>query len=342
MIEIPKGKKDRQSLLEFAARLKIIDEETGFKVSARGWAYQLEALAGLRKGDFNRVEKLINWMRKKGYLPIDFTAQDPGRTWDGVEVPTTSSPVEWLGEWLEGALKAYDTYTPNWWEGEEYYLQILVEKIDLKTLFEPICEEYHIPISTGKGWSDINQRAQMARRFKRAERRGQTCVLLYCGDFDPFGLKIGETLTKNLEDIQEGYYEGGARLWNPSALIFDRFGLNQEFIEENNLSWIENLETASGRNLADPNHRFYHLPEIQRWLDEIGERKVEANALVIAPEAGRALCRRAIEAWLGEDALERFQGKREGIKREIEEFNQTSGVLEAIQEAIDLIEGGTG
>ncbi len=339
-IEIP-TRKDRQGLLEFAARLKIVNEETGFKVSARGWAYQLEVLADLPKGDFDKVEKLINWMRKKGYLPIDFTAQDPGRKWDGVEIPTTSSPVEWLGEWLEGALKAYETYTPNWWEGEKYYLQVLVEKIDLKTLFEPITREYHIPISTASGWSDINQRAQMARRFKRAEERGQICVLLYCGDFDPFGVKIGDTLAKNLEDIQEGYYEGGGKLWNPSALIFDRFGLNQEFIEENELSWIENLETSSGLSLADPSHRFHHLPEVQTWLSEIGERKVEANALVVAPEAGRDLCRKAIEAWLGKDALERFKRKRGKIKTEIEKFDETVGVLEVIQEAIDLIEGNS-
>ncbi|GAH62519.1 unnamed protein product, partial [marine sediment metagenome] len=67
---------------------------------------------------------------------------------------------------LEFALNAGDYYTPDWWEGEQYYIQMLVEKIDLKTLFEPMCRKFHIPIATGSGWQSMRQRAEYGRRFK--------------------------------------------------------------------------------------------------------------------------------------------------------------------------------
>jgi hypothetical protein len=41
---------------------------------------------------------------------------------------------------------------------------------------------------------------------------------------------------------------------------------------------------------------------VQDYLSEYGPRKVEANALVVAPDAGRALCRDAILRWLQDES----------------------------------------
>ena len=56
----------------------------------------------------------------------------------------------------------------------------------------------------------------------------------------------------------------------------------------------ENLITSSGGRLDDPKHPDHGKDYVQRYLDEYGARKVEANALVVRPEAGRELCREAI------------------------------------------------
>ena len=71
---------------------------------------------------------------------------------------------------------------------------MFVEKIDLKSLFEPICKRYHIPLTNARGWSDIHSRAAMMKRFTEWENKGKQCVLLYCGDHDPGGLNISETI----------------------------------------------------------------------------------------------------------------------------------------------------
>ena len=70
--------------------------------------------------------------------------------------------------------------------------------------------------------------------------------------------------------------------------------LYSDFIEANGLTWIDNLETSRGKSLADPKHPDHFRPYVQSYLKRFGARKVEANALVARPEAGRELCRQAI------------------------------------------------
>ena len=47
------------------------------------------------------------------------------------------------------------------------------------------------------------------RRFKRHEAEGRQCVLLLCGDHDPGGLNITDTMRKNLADLSNA--RGGNR-----------------------------------------------------------------------------------------------------------------------------------
>lgn len=334
---IPESKRDKEGMRRFAEALEIIDKNTGFKVSSRGWCYQLENMGVLRKGDFDKVQDMINWMRKKGYLQVDFTAEDTARYWSEVHKPEEDDPALFMAKKLSWALDLVDDWTPIWWEDEEYYLQMMVEKKDLKTLFQPLCRRYHIPITNAKGWSDINQRARMMQRFKEAEERGSIPVLLYCGDYDPFGVVISDRLKTNLGQLSKAK---GVE-WEPENLIVDRFGLNQDFIEDLGLSWIENLETGSGKSLADPAHKNHDHPAVQRWLREVGERKVEANALVVYPEEGRKLCEDSILEWLGEGVLERFEERAEEHRKPVDavlrKIDKQVGFRGAIIEALGVM-----
>jgi len=341
-LKLPSGRGmiREQGLIEFALTLESIGSQVGFKISARGWCYQLESLRVINKDQFNLVENVINECRDKGYLPIDFVAEEEARKFSGVEKPEDESPVRYMRRYLEGARNCQEWYCPDWWDGEEYYIQMVVEKIDLKTLFEPVCEKYHIPIATSKGWSSKLQRAEYARRFKEAGDRGLKCVLLYCGDHDPDGLRISDFLKKNLYDLRNIMWSDGTEGYDPRNLIIDRFGLNFDFIEANNLTWIDNLITASGKNLASPTHPNYHLPYVQDYLAEYGARKCEANAIVPIPDIARALCRESIERYLGADALDRFEAKRQRIRDELSDFRERTGLDEAIKTAIRLIDEG--
>lgn len=105
-------------------------------------------------------------------LPVDFTAEEDARKFHGVEEPSSGDVSNTLAWMLRDVLDGSRYFTPDWWEGEEYYIQMVVEKIDLVTLFTPITSKYHIPIANSKGWSSILQRAEYSRRFKEAEEKG--------------------------------------------------------------------------------------------------------------------------------------------------------------------------
>ena len=309
-----------------------------FEMSSRGWCYYLEPL-GLRKGSFDTAQDTINECRKKGringFLDIDFVLEDNGRRFQGVEKPEVIDPVSYYVESLKQVVDSEDWYTPDWWEGEKYYIQMMVEKVDLISLFKPICEEYHIPIANAKGWSDLYMKGDAAKRFRAAEENGLTPVLLYCGDFDPYGLKISEKIPKLFREIE------GATQWDPSNLIVDRFGLNYDFITAHDLTWIDNLESGSGKDmLRSTNSAVKSI--VADFLRESHGRagKVEANAIVKDYEAGRSLARSSIEKYLGTGSRERFTEKKSAAVVKVQEFKKKYGLSKIFGKIFNDIDGG--
>src|SRR5262249_61730241 len=126
--------------------------------------------------------------------------------------------------------------------------------------------------------------------MRKRVAEGQRCVLLYCGDHDPAGLNISKSLRKNLSEL----LTHAEWLELMDHIKIDRFGLNADFIEKHNLTWIENLKTGSGGDLADPRHKDHNCEYVQNYIARYGARKVQANALVVRPQARRKLCRGTI------------------------------------------------
>lgn len=319
----------------FVNVLLEIQSRIGFTVSSRGWAYLMEQAGYINKSQFDKVEDAINRCRKNGLLPVDFVAEEDSRAFQGIIKPSTGTVKDTLKWMLSDVLDGSRYFIPDYWEGEEYYIQVVVEKIDLKTLFEPVCKEYNIPIANSKGWSSILQRAEYARRFKEAEDRGLQCVLLYGGDFDPDGLRISDTIRNNLFQIQDVRWSDMTFGYEPHDLIIDRFCLSYEFIRENRFTWIDNLITGTGKNLASPSHKNFEMPYVQDYLRQYGKRKCEANVLVTEPEKARTLMRQTIEHYLGGDARIRFQDKRVAIDREYKNELETSKLSNNIEKYLE-------
>jgi hypothetical protein len=289
-------------LERFCAQILKIRSRLDFRVGTRGWCYILEGERIIDKGEFAEAERLITNCRKSGALPLDICAEDGKRAPDGIEDLDDPDPEIEAAGIMAYIDRAHLHYMPeSFWADLDFYVEIAVEKADLKSLFAEVAEEFHVIIQNVGGWADINVRAGMMRRFFEWERRGKVSVLLYCGDHDPGGLQISGFLRSNLEEL------AGAVGWSPHYLGIDRFGLDYAFIERNGLIWIDNLETGSGRSLADPAHPDHKKPYVQEYLRQFGARKVEANALVARPDAGRQLCREAILRYVPEDAVDLYE-----------------------------------
>lgn len=328
----------RANLIKFADQLLEISGRIGFKVSARGWAYQLEQAGIINKGQFDRIETVINACRKKGILPIDFVAEEEGRQFSGVESETNETPMQYLKGYVASSLDCSSWYTPDWWKNEQCYIQMLVEKIDLKTLFEPVCHNFHIPIATSKGWSSMLQRAQYAQRFKEAQDRGLKCVLLYCGDHDPDGLRISDFLRSNLEDIQSIVWSNGNQGYDPSELVIERFGLDAAFIRKHKLTWIDNLITGSNKDLGSPKHKNFKMPYVKNYIKQFGKKKCEANAIVPMPDEARALVEGAIIKHVGPNALKRFEKLKREAEQEIEDIVERNDLEDKIDSILRDLE----
>lgn len=329
----------RRRMAAFAQVFKDFQLNIGFKVSSRGWCYIMEQSGVITKAEFDKVEQIINRCRRQGLLPVDFVAEEEARQFMVVHEPSPLTYKEHIQGFLDAVDSCEDYYHPDWWDGEPYYIQMVVEKIDLRTLFLPICRKYHIPIATSRGWSSIGQRAKYARRFKEAEERGLKCMLMYCGDFDPDGTRISDFLRDNLEQIKDVVWSDGQEGYDPKDLEIQRFGLNPDFIKKHKLSWIDNLVTSTGGELAIAGkdgkilpgktstgkpHPNFNLPYLQNYLKKYGVKKCEANSIVVIPEIARQMCDRAVKDVLGDDAHDRFLEKirvrneeMEAIKKEI-------------------------
>jgi hypothetical protein len=327
-IELPdrRGTKaERAAKLEaFADALLTIDLGLDFKMGPRDWCYHLEE-HGLRKDEFDKAERLINQCRDLGLLPVDFVLDDDTRR------PVGSDPAEYDGGlddymaqvWssVEAQTKFYDC--APWAAYQPYYIEIAVEKAGLKSLFASVAEEYGTMVSNFRGDTDYLSRARMLMRFEEASERGQTPVLGYAGDFDPKGVMIGEGLKRNMAKLIGTRFRDGTEVeFDIDDLVIDHFALSYDYIvaELPQSVWTPNLITSGGRTLADPKHPDYAKYRVAEWLATVGERKCEANAIVVRPEAGRDLLRRTLDKYIDTDGVKRYRadiaaGRAELAKR---------------------------
>ena len=319
----PYSAEDKVEIKEFAENLRSIDAALDFQMSARGWGYYLEGEGAITKADLDDAEHWINYCRDNGYLPMDFVADDDARGFDCVENISFTDPDDYIESMLS-MLYYGSAFDISFWDGQEHYIQVLVEKVDLRELFKPICEEYNIPIANARGWSSKLQRARMAARWYAWRQRGNQPVLLYFGDYDPPGVRISDCLWDNYdfpdakipveaEWIDADYIQG----YRPSHVQVQRIGLGEDQIKQQEMTWVNNLITGSGKDLASPSHSDHDLPYVQDWLRTVGERKVEANALMKEPEYGRQLFRDVVHSYLGESPSTEYQSELERQRTEV-------------------------
>jgi hypothetical protein len=320
-----------RDLAAFVELLHRIRSRAEFSPGARGWGYLCELEGVIDKGEFDSLEESLADWRKQGIIPLSLVGEDDKRAADNLESLDESDPRAYAETYAGIAAECWKNYTPvSFWEFQRWYIELFVEKVDLKHLFRPVCEEFHVTIVNAGGWSDINSRANLMLRFKEHDEAGRKCVLLYCGDHDPDGLRISDTIRENLLELEKAV----GWLADEDHLTIDRFGLNEDFIKANRLTWIDGLMTGSGKDLASPKHPNHHLPYVQSYLKRFGARKVEANALVARPVEGRELCRDAIRKYLDPDGIEAYEERLAEEREKVKEF-----LPAALREAL---EGGIG
>lgn len=307
---------DRRILLDTfktgLAKVMLSQYRKGIRWSTRGWCYALEE-SGLGKNDFDAAENIIVDLRKDGIIPLDAVLEDAAREWSGFE----ALDADEVSDEAESILKTIGAlirwYRPiSFWDTQDTFVCMAVEKRDLVSIFQPICSEYHVPIANFRGCPDLLSRGKVLLEFMRHWDAGRRVVILYCGDHDPAGLRMSGTEMVSNFAAMHGTLMNGQRLkFNQGLFTVDRFGLNADFIKEANINWTENLQTGQKdkskcADLSSPDHNDHSKPYVQDYIREFGPRKVEANVLVSRMAAGQALCREAIERYIKPAAIEAY------------------------------------
>jgi hypothetical protein len=314
-------------LKAWCERLLDLKPRIDFDPGARGWCYIMEE-HGLSKGDLDNAEKLITKCRKSGLLPLDFCGDDDvARDASNAEALHNRDPEIYAAAVVGYVARAHQTYNPvSFWDYQDSFVQMLTEKIALKNLFDPVCGRFRVQLRNGRGSSSIWQRVRILELFAQWQAKGKRCVLLYCGDHDPHGLRISRSLRANLEDLLVVFKKHFPqyRDFDLGAVKIERFGLNADFIERHGLSWIEGLITASGKDLGDPSHKKNGDHDVRDYIRRFGQRKVEADALVTRPQAGRELCEMAILQHIDLNGIAEYEHaltqKRQEMRRALDQL----------------------
>jgi hypothetical protein len=191
------------------------------------------------------------------------------------------SVAEFIEQEMENFLLGYNL---DKWVDQPVYLEALVEKNTLLSIARPVCREYYLPMTSGRGFSGPSTCYQIASRFKRSGKKSM--VLLVVSDYDPKGLALAKDAIRSLRD-----------LWG-IRISYHHVAVTEEQIEEQDLEQDFNPAKSESKNL-------------QAFIEETGsDHTWECEAL--DPEYPQDQLRDAIEANMNLEILEVNQERGEG------------------------------
>ena len=245
---------------------------------------------GIEKGDFDWVEEQIATAARAAQLPLDIVAEDGARAAEHLERLDDDPEEEAQLDRGRRAHPGAALFSPIVVLGATrvVYVEMLVEKIDLKSLFKDLCEKYHIPLTNARGWSDLNSRAAhdgALRRWK-PPASGLSCSI--AATTTPTGCRSPTSSSSNMRDLAEGGGLGTRQSDHRPLRAQRRLHRPEQVDLDRRVGDL--VRKAAGRpDTPEPLQTL--RPELPAPIRRAQGR---GDALVAAPEAGRALCREAI------------------------------------------------
>ena len=178
---------------------------------------------------YNRLVNLLVPARYHGHI-----------SWNAIDDPTRpqfeNSGFRSLAEYIEQEMESFlCDYHLDRQLSQPRHIEVLGEKNTLLQTLKPICEEFYVPLTIGRGccshpvWRDI------AGRFRRSGKERMSLLVL--SDYDAAGFYLAEDAARSLRDLWE------------IPLDFQRVGVNREQIDEQELQGDFNPEKAEGAKL---------------------------------------------------------------------------------------------
>ena len=165
-------------------------------------------------------------------------------------------------------------YSRDLMQGQSKHFEIVLEKNALRSVIESVAREYCITCTTGRGYSSLSPRYDLARRYQHAGK--EELVLFFLTDFDPDGEQIAASFAASMRD------DFGIETIHPVKVA-----LTAEDVKNNDLPSDMDAKESS--------------PNYQKFLQRYGTKAVELDAAPVALLQGQL--RAAIEGWIDIEAF---------------------------------------
>lgn len=313
--------------------------ENGEQRTVRDVYYALEARGN--KWEYRFVKRAVKKGRRAGYIDpeqiIDSSRQPVNTVSDGWR-----NPRQFLDQQIRGI---WNQYRENYWNYQDTYVEVWLEKQSLATVFQPICREKGVRLEATRGdWSD-SKVYEATQRLRHIIMNGVDVKILYFGDFNPSGYHApvsildameyyGVTFSRDFPGSSEPeYYDpehGLPQLYadedgeDVGSLDFRRCAINLEHIQRFDLP--ENpVPSSSDKDSTIKEH-------FQNYVSEGRDTNVELNALKeYEREFLETLIRDAIDEHVDMDRKERVQDRVQSARDALETVVQIDdGELDAV------------
>jgi len=277
-----KFRADRLLMVEQCDQIITQYQAQGLRLTLRQLYYQLVTHNIIKNEErsYKTLGNLVSEARLGGLLDWDAIE-------DRVRIPRMSSEFANLRELVNAALYSYRL--PRW-KGQEYYVELWVEKDAISGVLSPMASEYHITLMVNRGYSSQSAMYEAAKRFMRHERKGTTSILLYLGDHDPSGEDM-------VRDIQDRLTMFG------STVEVHKIALTMEQVKEYN---------------PPPNPAKLTDTRATAYIEKYGDSSWEVDAL--PPDALHQIVRDSIFEYVDMGLMDNVKVREESDKNRLKEF----------------------
>lgn len=193
-----KQTKFRKQTLELIDEInKILSEyiEVGMTITTRGLFYQLVS-RNIIPNNLSSYRKLSRDSTKARYAGLI----EWGIIVDNSAYLHIYNFFEDVSDLIDRAKKSYRL---DRWEGQNYYIEVWVEKDALRNVVEPVTNKFQINLFIPGGRVSTTLLHNASRRLSMQQQKGKKCILLYLGDHDPCGLDmVLRDIPKRLSNLE--------------------------------------------------------------------------------------------------------------------------------------------
>ncbi len=141
---------------------------------------------------YQDLTKLLTQARFEGYVPFE-AIHDPTRPVTQWHVFNTAGDFvrQSADDFLRGYARDLLQSQPN-------HVEVVAEKNTLAGILTPVCSDYTVPLTIGRGYCSVPPRKAILNRFEASGKDKLTLVIL--SDHDPDGETIAESFVRSMRD----------------------------------------------------------------------------------------------------------------------------------------------